>query len=153
MPKLEQLGAQISLDALLAWFDIVSLHCPLVDETRHMTNRETLAQMKRGAMLVNTSRGALVDTPAVVDALKSRHLGFLALDVYEQEESLFFRGRSSGIIDDEVFQLLLTLPNVLVTGHQGFFTVEAMREIAHVALANVRCFVGARECANRLVDA
>lgn len=152
VPELAQLGAQVSLDALLAASDIVSLHCPLVDDTRHMINRETLAQMKRGAMLVNTSRGALVDTPAVVDALKSRHLGFLALDVYEQEENLFFRDRSAGIIDDDVFQLLLTFPNVLVTGHQGFFTVEAMREIAHVTLENVRCFVGAHECGNRVVD-
>lgn len=153
VPEMAQLGAQVSLDTLLAESDIVSLHCPLVDDTRYMINRQSLAQMKRGAMLVNTSRGALVDTKAVVDALKSRHLGFLAIDVYEQEENLFFRDRSSGIIDDDVFQLLLTFPNVLVTGHQGFFTVEAMREIALVTLDNVRCFVEGRECGSRVVDA
>lgn len=151
--ELQRLGAQVTLDALLTESDIVSLHCPLVDETRHMINRDTLARMKRGAMLVNTSRGALVDTRAAVDALKSRHLGFLAIDVYEQEENLFFHDRSSSIIDDDVFQLLLTFPNVLVTGHQGFFTVEAMREIAHVTLVNMQCFIGEHECGNRLVDA
>lgn len=153
VPELEQLGAQVPLDELLAASDIVSLHCPLVDATRHMINRESLGLMKPGAMLVNTSRGALVDTPAVVDALKSRHLGFLAIDVYEQEENLFFHDRSSGIIDDDVFQLLLTFPNVLVTGHQGFFTVEAMREIAHVTMENMQCFVEKRACANRLAAA
>ena len=150
VPELARLGAQVPLDALLAQSDIVSLHCPLVDDTRHMINRDTLQRMKRGAMLVNTSRGALVDTRAVVDALKSRHLGALAIDVYEQEENLFFRDRSSNIIDDDVFQLLLTFPNVLVTGHQGFFTAEAMREIAHVTLDNVRCFAEGVVCANRL---
>lgn len=148
--ELARLGQQVSLGTLLRESDIVSLHCPLDDATRYLINRETLAQMKRGAMLVNTSRGGLVDTRAVVDALKSRHLGFLAIDVYEQEEHLFFRDRSSGIIDDDMFQLLLTFPNVLVTGHQGFFTVEAMREIAHVTLANVRCFVDGAACPNRL---
>ena len=153
VPELARLGEQVTLDALLRESDIVSLHCPLADDTHHMINRDTLARMKRGAMLVNTSRGALVDTRAVVDALKSRHLGFLAIDVYEQEENLFFHDRSSSIIDDDMFQLLLTFPNVLVTGHQGFFTVEAMREIAHVTLDNVRCFVDGGECGNRVIDA
>lgn len=145
-----ELGTQVSLDVLLAQSDIVSLHCPLTAANRHMINRDTLAQMKRGAMLVNTSRGGLIDTRAVIDCLRSRHLGSLALDVYEQEENLFFRDRSSNILDDDVFQLLLTFPNVLVTGHQGFFTVEAMREIAEVTLYNIRCFASAVTCPNAI---
>ncbi|WP_028227896.1 2-hydroxyacid dehydrogenase [Paraburkholderia ferrariae] len=146
-----ELGTQVSLDVLLAQSDIVSLHCPLTDANRHMIDGDTLGQMKRGAMLVNTSRGGLIDTRAVIDALRSRHLGSLAIDVYEQEEILFFRDRSSNILDDDVFQLLLTFPNVLVTGHQGFFTVEAMREIAEVTLYNIRCFVSAVACPNAIV--
>jgi D-lactate dehydrogenase len=144
----EALGERVDLDTLLAESDIVSLHCPLLDATRHMIDARTLAKMKRGAMLVNTSRGALVDTGAVIAALKSRHLGALAIDVYEQESSLFFQDRSGDIIDDDVFQRLLSFPNVLVTGHQGFFTLEAMREIAEVTFHNLQCFVDGSPCAN-----
>jgi D-lactate dehydrogenase len=142
------LGERVDLDTLLAESDIVSLHCPLLDTTRHMIDARTLAKMKRGAMLINTSRGALVDTGAVIDALKTRYLGALAIDVYEQESSLFFQDRSGDIIDDDVFQRLLSFPNVLVTGHQGFFTVEAMREIAEVTFHNLQCFVDGSPCAN-----
>jgi D-lactate dehydrogenase len=106
--------------------------------------------MKPGAMLVNTSRGALIDTGAVIQALKSRHLGSLAIDVYEQEGPLFFQDRSSEIIDDDVFQRLMTFPNVLVTGHQGFFTVEARRELAETTLDNMRCFLDGTDCENRV---
>lgn len=144
------LGEIVDLPALLAQSDIVSLHCPLVEATRHMINHKSLAGMKRGAMLVNTSRGGLVDTSAVIAALKSRQLGFLAIDVYEQENDLFFQDRSGDIIDDDVFQRLMTFPNVLVTGHQGFFTVEALREIAEVTIANVDCFIAGTDCANRI---
>lgn len=150
-PAFAELGTQVPLNVLLAQSDIVSLHCPLTDETRHMINGDTLAQMKCGAMLVNTSRGALIDTRTVIDALRSRHLGSLAIDVYEQEENLFFHDQSSDILDDDVFQLLLTFPNVLVTGHQGFFTFEAMREIAQVTLYNIRCFALAVTCPNAIV--
>lgn len=142
------LGEYQSLDALLTRSDIVSLHCPLSATTRHLINRGTLAQMKHGAMLVNTSRGALVDTQAVLESLKLRHLGFLAIDVYEQEQNVFFRDHSASGIDDDVLQLLLTFPNVLVTGHQGFFTVEAMREIAQTTIDNIRCFVTGAACMN-----
>jgi D-lactate dehydrogenase len=113
-----------------------------------MIDATALAGMKPGAMLVNTSRGALVDTLAVIDALKSRHLGALAIDVYEQESELFFHGHSADIIGDDVFQRLLTFPNVLVTGHQGFFTVEAMREIAQTTFANLACHVNGTKCLN-----
>jgi D-lactate dehydrogenase len=149
-PPLDGLAARVGLTALLAQSDVVSLHCPLMAATRHMIDAASLALMKRGAMLVNTSRGALVDTAAVIDALKSGQLGALAIDVYEQEGGLFFRDHSGDIIADDVFQRLMTFPNVLVTGHQGFFTIEAMREIAAVTFANLACFARGDACANAL---
>ena len=149
-PEFAELGNAAALPALLAASDIVSLHCPLTPQTRHMIDASALAGMKQGAMLVNTSRGALVDTQAVIDALKSRHLGALAIDVYEQEAELFFHDRSADIIADDVFQRLMTFPNVLVTGHQGFFTIEALREIASTTLGNLDDFMHARPCPNRV---
>ena len=149
-PQLAGLATRVSLDQLLAASDIVSLHCPLLDATRHMIDAASLARMKPGAMLVNTSRGGLIDTAAVIEALKSRQLGALAIDVYEQEASLFFHDHSSDIIADDVFQRLMTFPNVLVTGHQGFFTIEAMREIAAVTFANLACHMNGTPCANLL---
>ncbi|HEX7983777.1 MAG TPA: 2-hydroxyacid dehydrogenase [Duganella sp.] len=148
-----QLGAiatRVTLEQLLAQSDIVSLHCPLMEATRHLINATSLALMKPGAMLVNTSRGALIDTMAVIAALKCKQLGALAIDVYEQESDLFFHDHSSDIIDDDVFQRLMTFPNVLVTGHQGFFTVEAMREIAAVTFANLACHTRGEPSANAL---
>jgi D-lactate dehydrogenase len=142
------LGSLAPLPELLAAADIVSLHCPLLESTHHLINRATLAGMKPGAMLVNTSRGALIDTSAVIDALKSRQLGALAIDVYEQESELFFRDHSADIIADDVFQRLMTFPNVLVTGHQGFFTIEALREIAETTFANLACHLAGTACAN-----
>ncbi len=127
----------LSLPQLLAQADIISLHCPLRPENRHLINAETLKLIKPGAMLINTSRGGLVDTQAAIDALQSGHLGYLGIDVYEQEESLFFRDRSEQIIDDNVWGLLLHFPNVLVTAHQAFFTKEALLEIAQTTLGNV----------------
>ena len=147
-PQFAQLGTMVELPQLLAESDIVSLHCPLMDSTRHLIGPATLALMKKGAMLVNTSRGALIDTGAVIDALKSRQLGALAIDVYEQESSLFFNDHSSDIIDDDVFQRLMTFPNVLVTGHQGFFTIEALREIAAITFHNVDCYRNGSACGN-----
>jgi len=145
------LGEYVALDVLLAESDVVSLHCPLSDATRHLIGAASLARIKPGAMLVNTSRGGLIDTHAVVAALKSRRLSALAIDVYEQESQLFFHDRSSDIIDDDVFMRLMTFPNVIVTGHQGFFTVEALREIAETTLHNLDCFVGGRACENVLM--
>ncbi|MBB3220170.1 2-hydroxyacid dehydrogenase [Pseudoduganella umbonata] len=149
-PGFAELGSMVPLDDLLAQSDIVSLHCPLTDATRHLIGPATLARMKEGAMLVNTSRGALVDTAAVIDALKSRRLGALAIDVYEQESALFFRDHSSDIIADDVFGRLTSFPNVLVTGHQGFFTIEALREIAAITYDNLRCWQAGGQCANLL---
>lgn len=143
-------GEMVPLEALLARSDIVSLHCPLTEQTHHLIDADALAAMKPGAMLVNTSRGALIDTPAVIAALKSRQLGALAIDVYEQESELFFRDHSAEIIDDDIFARLTSFPNVLITGHQGFFTVEALREIAQVTCANLVAFAEGIECPNRL---
>ena len=130
----------VGLEELLERSDIVSLHCPLTPQTQHLVNAERLGRMKRGAMLVNTSRGALVDTPAVIEALKSGCLGALALDVYEEEGDLFFENLSDRVIQDDVFMRLLTFPNVLITGHQAFFTREALTGIAQTTLENVTAF-------------
>jgi len=119
---------------------IVSLHCPLTPETHHLINADALRRMRDGVMLVNTSRGALVDTVAVVDALKAGKVGSLGLDVYEEEADLFFRDLSGVVIQDDVLMRLLTFPNVIVTGHQAFFTEEAVRNIAETTIANITAF-------------
>ncbi|PHH60883.1 hypothetical protein CDD81_1088 [Ophiocordyceps australis] len=125
-----------SLHALLPQCDIVSLHCPLMDSTRHLINPGSLAMMKAGAMLVNTSRGGLVDTNAVIEALKSKHLSGLALDVYEAEDSLFYEDHSGDVVQDDALMRLTTFHNVLVCGHQAFLTQEALEEIAQCTLRN-----------------
>lgn len=140
-----------SLDNTLRDADIISLHCPLTKETRHMINSLTLEQLKPGAMLINTSRGALINTSDVIDALKNGQLGYLGLDVYEQEENLFFHDRSEDVILDDVITRLISFPNVLITAHQGFFTREAMTEIAETTFRNVDAFVEGRELDNRVV--
>lgn len=123
---------------LLAASDIISLHSPLNDQTHHLVNAETLALMRRGVMLINTSRGGLIDTTAIIAALKTGHVGFLGIDVYEQEDKLFFRDLSAGIIQDDAIARLMSFPNVLVTAHQGFFTKEAMEQIATTTFQNVQ---------------
>jgi D-lactate dehydrogenase len=128
------------LDELLAASDIVTLHCPLTPSTRHLIDARALARMKRGAMLVNTSRGGLVDTPAVIAALKSGQLGHLGLDVYEEEAGLFFEDLSNSIITDDVFSRLLTFPNVVITAHQAFFTQNALEAIAAQTVRNLMHF-------------
>jgi D-lactate dehydrogenase len=142
------IGQAVPFEELLVRSDYVSLHCPLTPSTRHLINTAALDRMKSGAMLINTSRGGLIDTAAVIVALKSRKLGALAIDVYEQESELFFHDRSDDIIGDDVFQRLMTFPNVLVTGHQGFFTKEAMQEIAQTTEHNLTCFMRQLPCAN-----
>lgn len=128
------------LDQLLEQSDIVTLHCPLVGKTRHLIDATALGRMKPGAILVNTSRGAVLDTHAVIAALKRQHLGGLSIDVYEEEDALFFEDRSAEAIMDDQFARLLTFPNVLITGHQGFFTVEALTAIAETTIANLDAF-------------
>ena len=132
------------LDRLLAESDVVTLHCPLSPETHHLIGPETIPRMKRGTMLINTSRGGLVDTPAVIEGLKDGTIGYLGLDVYEEETELFFEDLSDTVIQDDVFSRLLTFPNVLITGHQGFFTDNALREIAATTGANLDDFAEGR---------
>ena len=137
-----------NLNDLLSQCDIVSLHAPLLKSTYHLINEESLKAMKKGAMLVNTSRGALVDHNAIIQALKTKQLGGLAIDVYESEEGLFFQNHEGEILDDEIIGRLMSFPNVLITGHQGFFTRESLAEIANVTIENLKCFQQGKECPN-----
>lgn len=136
-PALEAIGVTYAEPrAIAAAADIITLHCPLTPETHHVIRAETLALARPGLVVVNTSRGGLVDAEAAIEALKSGRLGGLAMDVYEQEADLFFEDLSNEILADDVIARLLTFPNVLVTGHQAFFTAEAMGAIAEVTLGN-----------------
>ncbi len=130
----------VSLPELLEKSDVVSLHVPLTPATRHLVDARALGRMKRGAMLVNTGRGALIDTRALIDALKSGHLGAAGLDVYEEEENVFFRNLSDQVLQDDVLARLLTFPNVLVTAHQAFLTREALANIAETTLSSITAF-------------
>lgn len=130
----------VPLEQLLAEADIISLHCPLTPETDHLIDASAVAQMKTGVMLINTGRGRVVDTRAVIDGLKSGKIGWLGLDVYEEEEHLFFQDLSQRVISDDLFMRLTTFPNVLITGHQAFFTKEALTNIAETTLANIGAF-------------
>lgn len=135
------LGARyVSLDELLVASDVVTLHCPLTPQNHHLINADAVSRMKQGAMLINTSRGGLLDTRAVIDALKSGKLGHLGLDVYEEESEMFFEDLSGTILRDDIFTRLLTFPNVIITGHQGFFTREALDNIARTTIENITQF-------------
>lgn len=138
------------LDTLLGECDVITLHCPLTPETHHLIDDAALRRTKPGVMIVNTSRGALVDTPAVIEALKDGRIGHLALDVYEEEGDLFFEDLSDTVIRDDVFARLLTFPNVLITAHQAFFTEEALRNIAETTLGNASAFAEGRASGNEL---
>ena len=139
--ELTDLGIDyVSLDTLLSESDIISLHCPLMDSTHHLINKESITKMKENVMIINTSRGGLIDTKAVVDGLKSKHIAYLGIDVYEQEEKLFFRDLSQTIIEDDTIQRLMSFPNVLVTAHQAFFTEEALHQIATSTLSSLSHF-------------
>ena len=127
----------VSLERLFEASDLITLHCPLTPETRHLIDQEAIERMRHGVVLINTSRGALVDTSAVIRGLKSGKIGALGLDVYEEEGDLFFEDLSTQVIQDDVFSRLTTFPNVLITGHQAFFTQEAMSNIADTTLSNL----------------
>ncbi len=131
--------------------DIISLHCPLNEQTRHIINEQTIAMMKDGVMVINTSRGALINTAAAISGLKTGRIGYLALDVYEQEEKLFFNDLSENIIQDDDIMRLLSFPNVLITSHQGFFTEEALTQIAKITMANVDDFASGKSPVNIVV--
>ena len=149
--EFEALGAHYAAPGEIgAKADLISLHCPLTPETHHIVNAETLARVKPGALLVNTSRGGLVHTEAAIEALKSGQLGGLALDVYEQEAGLFFRDLSSTVIVDDVLQRLISLPNVIVTGHQAFFTQEAITTISETTLRSVTEFATGKPLSNEI---
>ncbi len=130
----------VDLDELFARSRIISLHCPLTPDTHHLIDANAIARMQKGVMIINTSRGAMIDTRAVIDGLKSEKIGALGLDVYEEEADLFFEDLSDKVIQDDVFARLLTFPNVLITGHQGFFTTEALANIADTTLLNATAF-------------
>jgi D-lactate dehydrogenase len=150
-PDCVALGVQyVDRDTLLSKSDIISLHCPLTPETRHLIDHQSIAKMKHGVMLINTGRGALVETPAVIAGLKSGRIGALALDVYEQEEGVFFEDHSNEIIQDDLLERLLTFPNVLITSHQGYFTREALTAIAETTLDNLSQVARGEVCANAL---
>ena len=134
-------GKYIELDELLARSDIISLHCPLTDETYHMMNKETLNKTKKGVTIVNTSRGALIDAEALVDSLKARQVGAVCLDVYEEESNLFFNDYSGHILNDDVLARLISMPNVIVTSHQAFLTNEALANIADTTCENVVAYI------------
>ena len=140
-PDCVQKGVEyVELDVLFKESNVISLHCPLTEETLHMINEQSLARMQDGVTIINTSRGKLIDTKAIIQALKSAKIGLLGMDVYEEEEALFFEDFSSSVIQDDQLSRLLTFPNVIITSHQAFFTQEAMSEIAQVTLSNVTEF-------------
>lgn len=150
-PQCEEMGVQyMELSQLFSQSDIITLHCPLTPENHHLINKEAIAQMKPHVMLINTSRGALIDTNAIITALKSSQIGALGLDVYEQESALFFEDRSDRIMQDDTFARLMTFPNVMITGHQAFFTEDAMRAIAEVTLANITQIEQKQPCENEI---
>jgi len=140
----------VPLEQLYAGSDIITLHCPLNPQTHHLIDAAAIARMKRGVMLINTSRGAVIDTRAVIEGLKASRIGYLGLDVYEQEGDLFFRDLSDQVRQDDVFERLLTFPNVVITGHQGFFTAEALASIARTTLQNVSLFEREGLCQNEV---
>jgi D-lactate dehydrogenase len=148
-PACLEMGLEyVSMADLFAHSDIISLHCPLTPDTHYLINAEAIAQMKTGIMLINTSRGALINTQAAIDGLKSGAIGYLGIDVYEQEADLFFEDLSNEVIQDDIFQRLLTFPNVIVTGHQAFFTSQALANIAETTLSNITEFEQSGNCVN-----
>ena len=150
-PALLEMGIRyVTLPELLSQSDVISLHCPLLADTYHMINADSIALLKPGAMLINTSRGGLIDTKAVIQGLKSGQIGYLGIDVYEDEGSLFFQDLSDTVIQDDTFQLLQSFPNVVITAHQAFFTQEALANIANTTLTNINDIEHQRSCCNEV---
>ncbi|OEY66003.1 2-hydroxyacid dehydrogenase [Marinobacter sp. X15-166B] len=150
-PEARKLGAEyVSRETLLRSADIITLHCPLTPQTHHLIDAGAVASMKAGVMVINTSRGAILDTSAIIQSLKAGHIGYLGLDVYEEEGDLFFEDLSNQVIQDDVFARLLTFPNVVITGHQAFFTRNAMENIALTTLGNLNELETTGQCANQV---
>lgn len=139
-----------TLDELYQNSDIITLHAPLNAQTHYLINQDSLAKMKKGVMLINTSRGGLINTQDVIKAIKSGKIGYLGLDVYEEENELFFEDHSEDILQDDVIARLMTFPNVLITSHQAFLTHEAIENIAHTTAENLDCFAANGKCENEL---
>ncbi len=151
-PDSKQIGIQyVEFDDIFPLADILTLHCPLTPQTHHMIDAQAIHKMKKGVMLINTSRGAVIDTMAVISGLKSGKIGYLGLDVYEEEGDLFFKDLSNIVLQDDIFARLLTFPNVVITGHQAFFTRNALEQIAHTTLANLTEFQESGQCGNQIV--
>ncbi len=149
--KCLQMGVRyVELDELICTADVVTLHCPLTPGSHHLIDRDKIKLMRPGVMLINTSRGALVDTQAVIEGLKSGQIGYLGLDVYEEEGDLFFEDLSNQVIQDDVFSRLLTFPNVLITAHQAFFTQNALSNIVATTLDNISEFAQFGQCQNQV---
>jgi D-lactate dehydrogenase len=149
--QMKEIGARyVSLEELYDQSHIITLHCPLLESTHHLIDAAAISRMKRGVTLLNTSRGALIDTSAVIDGLKSGQIGNLAIDVYEEEDNLFFEDQSGQVMQDDVFARLLTFPNVLITGHQAFFTDNALTQIAWTTLNNLSELESEGTCANEV---
>ncbi len=144
-------GTYMKLDELLAKSNIISLHCPLIPETKHMIDKQTIDKMNDSPMLINTSRGGLINTGDVIDGLKEKKIGSLGIDVYEQEEDLFFQDLSEEVIQDDEIARLMSFPNVLITGHQAFLTKEALNEIAKTTLHNLTAYEAGDEVENRVL--
>ena len=150
-PDSERIGIRyVALDELLASANVITLHCPLTPQTHHMIDAQAIQKLKAGVMLINTSRGAVVDTAAVIAGLKSGQIGYLGLDVYEEEGELFFEDLSNLVLRDDIFARLLTFPNVVITGHQAFFTRNALEAIASTTLANLSELQQLGHCGNRI---
>ena len=149
-PELESDIDYVSLDEIFKQSDVISLHCPLTPDTKYIINKNSISKMKKGVILVNTSRGALVDTQALIDGLKEDKFTGVALDVYEEEDEYFFEDKSNEIIKDQELIQLTAFPNVLITSHQAFFTDEAMEAIARVTLDNLKAFQDGRELENEV---
>lgn len=141
----------VSLDELFKESDIISLHCPLTPETQYIVNQENIDKMKDGVMIINTSRGGLINTRDVINGLKTKKIGYLGMDVYEQEEDIFFRDLSESVLPDEAISRLMSFPNVLITSHQGFFTKEALEQIASVTLGNLTALEKGEELVNEVM--
>ena len=140
----------VTLDELWQRSDIISLHCPLTDENHHMINADSMDKMKKGVVIINTSRGALIDTEALVEGIKARKIGAACLDVYEEESNVFFHDYSGHIVNDDTLARLISMPNVIVTSHQAFLTNEALSNIADTTLNNVREFFEKDTCSNEV---
>lgn len=150
-PNSEVNAEYVDLDTLFERSDIISFHCPLTQETYHLVDENSIKKMKKGVMLINTSRGALIDAEALLEAIKSRHIGGACLDVYEEESEVFFEDFSGHIIDDDILARLISMPNVIVTSHQGFLTREALSNIAETTVNNITEILTDRKCDNLLV--